>query len=176
MNIQQSALDQHFQKQQIPPGTHLVKEGQCTKHIGYVKSGLLRSYQLNQKGEEITTDFFNKDSFFGSFFSFYRKAPALNNLVTITECKIYLIGYDKLQSLFAESLLFNQIGRMAIEKVCIEKDIRLSKMLKLDAQGKYEWFLEAYPSVIEQSPLKFIVSFLGMKPESLSRIRKNFVS
>lgn len=176
MLVQQSILDQYFERRELSPAESFVKEGQYSKHIGYIKSGLLRSFQINHKGEEITTNFFTVDSFCGSFFSFYRQAPALDNVLAITKCEIYTIRYDKLHSLFNESLIFNQVGRFAIEKVCIEKDIRLSKMLKLDAQGKYEWFIQAYPSVIEQSPLKFIASFLGMKPESLSRIRKNLIS
>jgi len=169
-------IEQYFQSMDLKAGEYFVKEGQYSKHIGYLESGLFRSYQINRSGEDITTNFFTPGSFCGSFFSFYRQSAALDFVVPIVDSRIHTIGYDTLQSLFHENLVFNQLGRLAIEKVCIEKDIRLSKMLKLGAKDRYLWFIEEYPSVIEKSPLKYIASYLGMKPESLSRIRKELIS
>ena len=119
-------LAKHFEITSLNAGEYFVKEGQYSKVIGYVESGLLRSYQIDSSGDDITTNFFQEDSFCGSFYSFYRKAPALDYVVSITDASIHTIGYDKLQSLFREDLVLNQLGRLAIEKVCIEKDIRLS--------------------------------------------------
>ena len=157
-------------------GEFFTKENQYAKKIGYVESGLLRAYQIDHLGQEITTNFFTENSFCGSFYSFYRQAPALDYVVSITDCKLQLIGYEKLQTLFHDNLILNQLGRLAIEKVCIEKDIRLSKMLKLNAKERYLWFIETYPGVVKKSPLKYIASYLGMKAESLSRIRKELIS
>ncbi len=169
-------LEKHFKIKELHIGEYFVKEGQYSKMIGYVESGLLHSYQIDSKGDTVTTNFFQPGSFCGSYFSFYRQAPALDSIKSITETRIYTIRYDKLQALFREDLVFNQLGRLAIEQVCIAKDIRLSKMLKLDAKERYLWFIQEYPLVIEKSPLKFIASYLGMKPESLSRIRKELIS
>ena len=141
-----------------------------------MESGLLHAYQIDSKGNAITTNFFQRGAFCGSYYSFYRQSPALDSIKAITETRIYTIGFERLQKLFQDDMVINQIGRLAIEQVCIAKDIRLSKMLKLDAKARYLWFLEEYPMVIEQSPLKFIASYLGMKPESLSRIRKELIS
>jgi len=169
-------IEKHFKLKELSAGEYFVKEGQHSKVIGYVESGLLRSYQIDSSGNDITTNFFLQDSFCGSFYSFYRKAPALDFVISITDSRIHTIGYDKLQSLFQEDLVLNQLGRLAIEEVCIEKDIRLSKMLKLNAKDRYLWFINEYPSVVEKSPLKYIASYLGMKPESLSRIRKELIT
>jgi len=176
MITESELIERYFQTTQLNAKEYFVKEGQYSKQIGYVESGLLRSYQINHSGDDITTNFFTPDSFCGSFYSFYRQAPALDFVVAVTDVKIHTIGYEKLQSLFKNDLTLNQLGRLAIEKVCIEKDIRLSKMLKLDAKERYLWFIKGYPTVIEQSPLKYIASYLGMKAESLSRIRKEMVS
>lgn len=176
MIAESEILEKHFKIQELSAGDYFVKEGQYSRHIGYVESGLLRSYQVDSAGNDITTNFFLQGAFCGSFFSFYRKAPALDFVVSITDARIYTIGYDRLQSLFHEDLVFNQLGRLAIEEVCIEKDIRLSKMLKLNAKDRYLWFLEEYPTVVEKSPLKYIASYLGMKPESLSRVRKETIT
>lgn len=176
MIYEKELLEKHFVLNELNAGDYFVKEGQYSKQIGYVKSGLLHSYQIDHSGEMITTNFFTPDSFCGSFFSFYRNAPALDFVKAITDAQILTIDYVTLQNLFKDDLTINQLGRLAIEEVCIAKDIRLSKMLKLDAMDRYLWFIKEHPYVVENSPLKFIASYLGMKPESLSRIRKELVS
>lgn len=160
----------------LSPGDYYVREGQYAKTIGFVEHGLLHAYQVNHKGEEITTNFFLPKAFCGSYFSFYRKAPALDYIKALRPTRIHTIGYDTLHELFHSDLHINQMGRLWLEQVCIDKDIRLSKMLKLDAKARYLWFLEAFPKVIEKAPLKLIASYLGMKPESLSRIRREIIS
>ena len=83
-----------------------------------------------------------------------------------------MIPYDKLMSLYDHSLEANIIGRKLVEDVCIEKDIRISKLLKLDALQRYKWFMEEYPEFLLNVPIKYVASFLGMKRETISRIRK----
>jgi len=169
-------LEKYFKIRELKKEDYFVRAGEYSKVIGYVESGLLHSYQIDSKGDFITTNFFLPDSYCGSFYSFYRNAPALDFIKAITDVRMHTIEYDTLQALFSEDLVFNQLGRLAIEKVCIEKDIRLSKMLKLDAKDRYLWLMQEFPSIVQNSPLKYIASFLGMKPESLSRIRKELIS
>lgn len=176
MIIQRELLEKHFQLRVLQTGDYFVKEGQYPKQIGFVESGLLYAYQIDSKGEMVTTNFFQANSFCGSYYGFYKQAPSLESIKTITETKIYTISYNNLQTLLSEDLTFNQIGRLAIEQVCISKDIRISKMLKLDAKERYLWFITEYPLVFELSPQKLIASYLGMKPESLSRIRRELIS
>ncbi|HAA15766.1 MAG TPA: hypothetical protein DCE41_30280 [Cytophagales bacterium] len=176
MNEISEILKLHFTQKKLQAGDYFAKEGQYSKTIGYVEIGLLHSYQIDHKGEIVTTNFFQAESFCGAYYSFYRQQPALEFIKAITPAILHIIDYDTLQALFSVDLRLNQLGRLAIEEVCISKDIRLSKMLKLDAKARYLWFMEEYPDVIEKAPLKLIASYLGMKPESLSRIRKQLIS
>ncbi len=169
-------VKKYFNRIELQIGDYFVREGQYSKFIGYVESGLLRSYQIDSKDEMVTTNFYQPHSFCGSFFSFYRQQPSLENIKAITHVRIYVIGFDTLQALFENDLTVNKLARMAIEEVCIAKDIRLSKMLKLQAKERYLWLMKEYPLIIEMAPLKYIASYLGMKPESLSRIRKELIS
>lgn len=169
-------LELHFKPRELAQGEFYVREGQYSKTIAYVESGLLHSYQIDRKGDMVTTNFYQPSSFCGSYYSFYRQAPSLESIKAITDARIHTIGYDKLQELFEKELLINRISRIATEQVCIEKDIRISKLLKLDATQRYLWFMKTYPFIIEKSPLKHIASYLGMTQETLSRIRKDISS
>lgn len=167
---------QYFKRKELSADSFFVKEGQVSKYIGYVESGLLRSYQINHKGEQITTNFFQPGAFCGAFYSFYEQQPAFENITSITPVTLQLIGFDTLHALLEDDLEANKFGRKSIEAVCIAKDIRLSKMLKLNAKDRYIWLMESAPIIIEKAPLKYIASYLGMQPESLSRIRKELIS
>lgn len=166
-------ISRHLKSIELDVGASFVREGQIAKYIGYVDTGLLRSYQIDHKGEEVTTNFFYTHTYCGAYHSFYQQEPAFETVEALTEVSMRIIGFDTLHRLFEDSLVLNQIGRKTIEQVCIEKDVRLSKLLKLDAKSRYLWFMTTYPTIMQQAPLKHIASYLGMKPESLSRIRKS---
>lgn len=151
---------------------HYVIEGQKVNTIAYVVNGYLRSYQIDYKGDDVTTNLFAPNSFCGAYYGFYAKQPSIENIVAITDVEIKVINYEKLMSLYEGNLELNVLGRKIVENICVEKDIRISKLLQLDAKNRYLWFLEEYPELVLNVPIKYIASFLGMKKETISRIRK----
>ncbi|MGD1839778.1 MAG: Crp/Fnr family transcriptional regulator [Thermonemataceae bacterium] len=169
-------ITEKLQQKRLNPGDSFVEEGQIAKYLAFVETGLLRSYQIDYHGEEVTTNFFVKGSFCSAFHSFYEQAPSFEHIEALTTVRLKIIGYDTLQTLLEDSLAVNQYCRKSIEKTCISKDVRISKMLKLDARERYLWLAEVQPAVIEKAPLKHIASYLGMRPETLSRIRKSIIS
>ena len=140
--------------------------------MGLVASGLLRSFQIDKDGNDVTTNFFQEKAFCASYYSFYEREPSFENIVSLTPVVMYTISYDKLSKLFQDSFDVNLFGRLTIQNVCIEKDLRISRMLQLDAKDRYIWFMKRYPQIIQNSPLMYIASYLNMNPGSLSRIRK----
>lgn len=169
-------LTEYSEEIQLKQGDFFVEEGKRSTKIGYVSSGLLHSYQIDQKGNQVTTNFFSSGNYCGSFYAFYCQKPALDSIEAINDVRMHIISFDRLHELFESSLELNQIGRKSIEEVCIQKDLRLSQMLKMSATERYLSFVKSHPEVIKYSPLKYIASYLGMKPESLSRIRREIIS
>ncbi|MBL7843524.1 MAG: Crp/Fnr family transcriptional regulator [Cyclobacteriaceae bacterium] len=170
------SLKKYFSARDLTAGEYFVKEGETSKTIAFVNSGFLLSYQIDHKGEEVATTFFTPDNFCGSFYSFYEQKPSFENIVALTKVSLQVIHFETLHDLFKDSFEANGYGRKMIEQVCIQKDIRISKMLKLDAKNRYLWFMESYPEILMQVPLKFIASYLGMSPETLSRVRREIIS
>ena len=160
----------------IPKGDFLVKEGQLSDELGFITSGYLRTFQIDYNGNDITTNFHGPNTYCASYYSFYSSQAAIENIIAITDIELHLVKYDNLMSLFEHSLESNIVARKIIEKVCIQKDFRIAQLLKLNGTDKYLWFLETYPDLIKVAQMNHISSFLGIKPETLSRIRRKIIS
>ncbi len=160
----------------LKKGHEWISIGQRCRHIALIEAGFLRTFHLNKKGEDVTTEFNQPDTFCGSYYSFYSQQPSFEAIEAITECTLYLLSYNSLQKLYAENFRVNVFGRKILEKACIERDLRLKKIVHLTAKEKYEWFLEKYPEVCKVAKIGHIASFLGINPETLSRVRRSFIS
>lgn len=160
----------------VAKGAHWVQAGAPVHQLAYLKSGYLRTYQIDYKGQDVTVEFHGPKQFCSSYYGFYTDEPALDSIVAMTDCELLLISYETLMELYAQHPELNRLGRLLIEQVCIRKDLRIAKMLQSDGKGRYEWFLETAPEVAKVAPLKHIASYLGLQPETLSRIRRRMLS
>jgi len=166
------AFKESLSARQLRKGEYFITEGQLSVHLALIESGYLRTFHLDHQGNEITTEFNGPGTFCSSYHSFYSQRPAYESIEAVTDCQLFLIRFDALQKLYAESLSLNVMGRKALEKACMERDYFLKKIIHLPAKDKYEWFLKVYPEVYRAARLGDIASFLGIKQETLSRIRR----
>jgi len=161
---------------QIKKGALFISYEQIIRHIALVEEGYLRTYHIDEAGNEVTTEFSLPYTFCTSYYSFYTQQPAFEFIEAITDCQLHLLSYNSLQKLYKQSFAMNVFGRTILEKACIERDLRLKKIMHMKAIEKYEWFLHTYPEIYKSAKLIHIASFLGIKAETLSRIRRKFIS
>jgi CRP-like cAMP-binding protein len=166
------AFKDAWQPLRLKKGTKWIRPGQIARHIALIESGCLRTYHIDESGQEVTTAFNVPATFCGAFHSFYTQSPAFEYIEAITESDVYLLSFTALQQMYKESFAMNVFGRKILEQACIERDLRLKKILHLSALEKYNWFLENFSSVYQVASVGSIASFLGMKPETLSRVRR----
>ena len=131
---------------------------------------------MNDRGDELTTEFSQPGQFCVSYYSFYLQQPAFEYIEAITEVELHLIDYAFLQKLYLESLEMNMLGRKLLEQASIERDLRQKKIMHLSAKEKYGWFAENYPEVYKVAKLQYIASFLGINIETLARIKRAVIS
>lgn len=153
-----------------------VTAGGRSNQLAYMVSGYMRTYHINDKGEEITSELSSPDTFTGSYYSFYTQQPPFEFIQPITDCEVLLLSYETLQELYKTSFAINVFGRKMLERSCIQRELRLKKMITLPAAGRYEWFREEFAEINKIAQLQHIASFLGIKPETLSRIRRKSIS
>jgi len=150
---------------------YFCKAGRISDRIGFVKSGLLRSY-FTIKDKETTTFFQTPGSLATALLSFLQMKPALENIQAMEGSELIIIAKRDLLNLYDQNWKWQQVGRIVIEQYYIKMEQRLIILQSQSAQERYEYFLKEYPELIQSVPLYYIASFLGMSPETLSRIRK----
>lgn len=156
-------------------GDHLSEAGKTANAIYYVATGIVRVYTIHD-GKDISMDFAFPGSFSTSYASFITQKPAAVNLQAITPVSGYACYYADLQQLYHHSHQSEKIGRLVAEQQYLRKYNRELSFLQYSAQERYAQLLQEYPEVVKHIPVKQIASYLGIEPESLSRIRKRMHS
>lgn len=149
----------------------IISNGQFENYLSFIDTGIVRYYVIaNEK--EITFDFTFKNSFYCAYDSFYSRKKTDIYIQAITDCQLYSISYDNLQMLYAKCETAKTLGRIATEYLLEKKVKREISLLTKTPQERYENLLNEQPKYILQIPLKYLASYIGVVPETLSRIRK----
>jgi len=149
-----------------------INEGEIAKKIAFTNSGYLRVY-YNHDGEEITRDITPLHSFATALPSFVSQIPSYEIISAITDCELFVIQKEDLEFLYSEYPKWERLGRRIIEEMFVESQRRIYSFITETAETRYKRILKQYPDIIHDVPLKYIADFLGIKLQSLSRLRKN---
>lgn len=156
----------------VNKGTILIDKGEVSNSAFFVNSGFLRYYKTNSAGEEITIHLFSPGDFAASFNSFVTNTKSNEILHTLTDSDLLIINKNDLEELYASGTKWQVFGRKLMEKFLLEKENRIIDQISLTAKERYIKLLQTKPDLIQNVPIQYLASFIGIKPESLSRIRK----
>ena len=167
---EQVAFNSIQTKRELKPGEFLIKENTIADKLFFIERGACRSYFIKD-GVEITDFFFFDGDFASDFASFYADKPSLLNLCCLEDTTVLEWRKIDLLNLYKHSIKFSEIGRISAEFsfLLVEERMRLLHTESLEI--KYKWMLKNFPMVFQRVPQYYIASFLGVKPQSLSRIR-----
>lgn len=159
-----------------PKDTLLDSAGKVPIYHNFIVSGYMRKYYINDKGEEITVDLNNGPRFFTSYFHFVNQTPTNEYLQCITDCELLRITKADADRTAKTSITQKDYTIRLFEQVQEEDRQRMNDLATLTAEQRYLKLVKESPNIIKHVPLKFIASYLGIKPESLSRIRREIIS
>lgn len=149
----------------------LFKSGEVQKELCYVCKGLLRKYYINEKGNNITTSFICERGYATDYPSFLRQIPSKFYIECLEPSVMIKMPYKKLQEAYLKYKESEMYGRLMAEKVLTKETDRLESFLFQNAEERYLSFLENNKEMINRISLSHLASYLGMKRQSLSRIR-----
>lgn len=165
-----------FKVTQYKKGEYFLKEGQVCRHVGFIEKGLIRYYQVNDAGEEQIFDFGKEYEFTCNYESFLDQSPSLRNIQCIEDSTILCISYDGLQRVYNEVKEGQKFGRLACEQLYVYAIKKITSLYTEQPEQRYLHFLANYPDLLQRIPQYYVSSFVGVKPPSLSRIRKRMSS
>ncbi|WP_018614762.1 Crp/Fnr family transcriptional regulator [Segetibacter koreensis] len=149
----------------------LLREGETGKHVAFLNKGLIRLYYVKE-GKEHNSGFFRSGSWVSEYASFLHKKPSLFYIEALDETELFLLSYDNMQKLYHQGKAFERLGRLIAENLFHAYFKRNMSLILDSPEERYLTFLKENASLIELIPLKHIASYVGVEPESLSRIRK----
>jgi CRP-like cAMP-binding protein len=151
-----------------------LKEGQVSVDTYFVLEGCIREYILTD-GEEKTTNFFTEDQWVISLNSFTPLQPTAHNLVCVEDTTVSIGNEEQAQVLFKQFPRFETISRAVLEEFFIEQKKQLTSFLTDSPEQRYLNLIKTRPDLVQRVPQYQLASYVGIKPESLSRIRKRMV-
>jgi CRP-like cAMP-binding protein len=152
-------------------GDVFIDEGEVAKRIAFTNKGYLRVC-YNHDGEEITRDITPLNSFATALPSFITQTPSYEIISAITDCELFVINKTDLDNLYNNYPKWERLGRRVIEDMFVEAQRRLYLFITETAEVRYRQLVEQHPDMIREVPLKYIADFLGIKIQSLSRLRR----
>jgi len=168
-------LEELFKERFIKKGDFFLGEGQVCKYAGFIVKGLMR-YYINHDGEDRTYDFAHENNFVCNYESFIPKTPSTKIIQALEDCEILQISYEDLQILYKSIEEGERLGRLVIEQVFIQTLQALTSFYTDAPEYRYEKFIQKHPDLQQRISQYHIASYVGVKPQSLSRIRKRISS
>ncbi|MBS1636916.1 MAG: Crp/Fnr family transcriptional regulator [Bacteroidetes bacterium] len=157
---------QHYKK-----GTVLLKEGQISTEVYFVLEGCVRQFYLVD-GDEKTNNFFTEEQWVISMNSFSQNNPSNHYLDCCMDSSLVVGNREKEELLYKRFPKFETVSRKVMEKVFAEQQEIMSSYTTDTAEQRYLKLLKSRPDLFQKIPQYQIASYIGAKPESLSRIRK----
>ncbi len=150
----------------------LIREGRVERFIYFICEGMVRVF-LTEEGKEISLDFAFENMFTSSYSSFLQQQPSAVYIEALADTRVLKFSHDKLYRLYDRSHQAERMGRLIAELNYIRKNNREISFLKYTAKERYLNLLEQHPKLVQEIPVKYLASYLGIEPESLSRIRRS---
>lgn len=162
-----------FVPRTVKKNEHIIRAGQIASCSSYVAKGCFRYYKTNDNLDEFTTRFAFEDWWIGDIQSLFNQEPAVLSLQALETSEILAIDKKGYDFLFENSPAFRELFRINRDKGFNKlNELMLDRMSKT-AEERYRDLVRQHPQILQRVPLKHIASYLGIKAQSLSRIRKH---
>jgi cAMP-binding proteins - catabolite gene activator and regulatory subunit of cAMP-dependent protein kinases len=172
-----TAEEEAFVKQYLTPKKirkkqYLLQEGDVCKFIAFVEKGALRSYSIDDKGSERIIQFALEEWTISDLYSFLTGELATYNIDALEDSELVLISKTAHEELLKALPKYESWIRIQITGAYIAMQRRLTSIISLSLEERYTAFTTIYPHIVQRVPQHMIASYMGLTPETLSRVRK----
>ena len=159
-----------FKMIKLKTDDYFAKDGEPCLNIGFIQKGMIRHFYSND-GDETTRWVSLEGEFIAVLSSFILQKPSNHYLQAITPAELLVISKTDFDQIYRTSTMVQQLWLRMIEMTCLGFEDRIYQQLSADAEKRYLYMMKVWPQIIKNVPQKYIASMMGIKPESLSRLR-----
>ncbi|MFT3846567.1 MAG: Crp/Fnr family transcriptional regulator [Lacibacter sp.] len=162
----------YFTPKKIRKKQFLLQEGDVCNKMAFVEKGSLYSYSTDVKGTQRVIQFAFEGWWISDLYSFFTKEPSSLHIEALEDSELLLLDHEQHEYLLKNVPQYETYTRMILQNAYVALQRRIEGTIGLTAEEKYSRFLSQYPTCLNRVPQHLIASYLGITPETLSRIRK----
>lgn len=156
----------------LPAGASFIEVGEARHRLGFLHAGIVRYHVLDPRdGRDITKDFSFAPGFVVSFGSAVQHRSARIAITAIVNCVMTVWSFDELQDFYDLHIEWQKLGRLIAEGLYVRKEDRELSLLTRSAEERYTLLTHEFPEQIDKVPQHVLASYIGIAPESLSRLK-----
>ncbi|MEO1263674.1 MAG: Crp/Fnr family transcriptional regulator [Bacteroidota bacterium] len=151
---------------------YLIKSGQTIRHLPFINNGLMANYRLDENGDIHVIQIRWTGWWLGDIYSFFSGKPTSFNIRAYQPTELLMINHDTFDFMTREYPIYERYFRIAIQHSYINTLTQVFNLHSLSAEERYLELVQNYPTLLDDIPHYLIASYLNIRPQSLSRIRK----
>jgi CRP-like cAMP-binding protein len=161
---------------QFKPGAIFLEEGSQKNNLYFITKGLIRSYYINEKGEEITNRLRYENQLIASYEILFFNQASRYNFQALENTELFVIDFNDLRNIIEQNSKFDAGRRHFVMNILSESLAAIDDFIILNPEQRYLKFIKDHPILLNRAPIKYIANILGITPVSLSRIRKRIAN
>lgn len=173
---EQAIIRGYLTPKKIRKKQYLLQEGDVCKAIAFVEKGALREYTIDEKGTEHIFQFALEGWVISDLYSFMTGEPATYNIDALEDSELVLISKSAQDEILKRVPKYETYSRMQLTGAYLAMQKRVTSLISLSVEERYMYFTKLYPDIVQRVPQHMIASYMGLTPETLSRIRKKIAS
>jgi CRP-like cAMP-binding protein len=164
----------NFRPKRMLKRQFLLQEGDVCRELAFVEKGALYSYTVDSKGNQHVIRFAFEGWWMANLQSFFTGKPTTLNIEVLEDSELLMLDRKNHEKLLDEIPAYERYHRIIVQNAYVALQQRAENALGLTAEEKYSRLIEQNPEFMNRVPLNLVASYLGMSPETLSRVRSNF--
>ena len=172
----ETQIKKYLSPKKLRKKQYLLQEGDVCKTIAFIEKGALRSYSLDENGNERIIQFGIEGWIISDLYSFLTGESATYNIDAVEDSELLLINKSAHDEMLLTMPKYETFTRLNITGAYLAMQRRLTSIISMPLEERYSNFIEQYPHIVQRFPQHMIASYMGLTPETLSRLRRRISS